>query len=313
VTYTPPADTTLPVVTITGPTNAATHATGTTPLSMSGTASDNVGVTQVTWVNDRGGSGTATGTTSWSVSGVALQSGANVLTVTARDAAGNTSTDTLTVTYTPAVPSGGLVAAYAFDETVGLVGADASGNANTGTLINGPVWTTGKNGGALQFDGVDDRVRVNDADVLDVSTAATFEVWVYPTAPLSGWRTILQKEADAYIFAANSDWGRPSSGGTFNGVCCNAVHAPTALQVNTWTHLAASYDGAQILLYVNGVQVAARNETGRYEQNLNPLWIGGNALYGEHFQGKLDDIRIYNRALTPAEIQTDMNTPVGAP
>ena len=51
--------------------------------------------------NDRGGSGTATGTTSWSVSGIVLLSGQNVLTVTARDAAGNTSTDTLTVTYTP--------------------------------------------------------------------------------------------------------------------------------------------------------------------------------------------------------------------
>ena len=50
-------------------------------------------MTQVTWANDRGGSGTATGTTAWSVSGIALQSGANVLTVTARDAAGNTATD----------------------------------------------------------------------------------------------------------------------------------------------------------------------------------------------------------------------------
>jgi hypothetical protein len=58
-------------------------------------------LTQVSWVNDRGGSGTATGTTSWSVSGIALQTGQNVLTVIARDAAGNTATDQLTVTYTP--------------------------------------------------------------------------------------------------------------------------------------------------------------------------------------------------------------------
>ena len=67
----------------------------------SGTACDSVGVTQVTWSNDRGGSGTATGTASWSVSGIVLLERRNVLTVTARDAAGNTSTDTLTVTYTP--------------------------------------------------------------------------------------------------------------------------------------------------------------------------------------------------------------------
>ena len=96
VTYTP-ADTTNPGVTITTPTSNDTHTVTTTPLSIGGTASDNVGVTQVTWVNDRGGSGTATGTTNWTVSGIVLQSGPNVLTVTARDAAGNTSTDQLTV------------------------------------------------------------------------------------------------------------------------------------------------------------------------------------------------------------------------
>jgi subtilase family serine protease len=60
---------------------------------------DNIGVTEVNWSNDRGGSGTATGTTSWSVSGITLQIGTNVITVTARDAANNTGTDTLTITY----------------------------------------------------------------------------------------------------------------------------------------------------------------------------------------------------------------------
>ena len=101
VTYTP-ADTTNPAVTITTPTSNATHTATATPLSIGGTASDNVGVTQVTWVNDRGGSGTATGTTALVGERHRAASGANVLTVTARDAAGNTSTDQLTVTYTPA-------------------------------------------------------------------------------------------------------------------------------------------------------------------------------------------------------------------
>ena len=99
VTYNP--DTTLPAVTITGPTSASTLTVITSPLALSGTASDNIGVTQVTWTNSRGGSGTATGTTSWSVASITLLSGSNVLTVTARDAAGNTRTDTLTVTYSP--------------------------------------------------------------------------------------------------------------------------------------------------------------------------------------------------------------------
>ena len=78
---------------------------------LSGTASDNVGVTSVTWVNDRGGNGTATGTTTWQVTDLVLQPGVNVITVTAHDAAGNTATDVITVTYEilppPASPSAG--------------------------------------------------------------------------------------------------------------------------------------------------------------------------------------------------------------
>ena len=98
---TAPPDTTAPVVTINSPVSTPTFDAGATPLSIGGTASDNVAVTQVSWANDRGGSGIATGTTSWLVSNITLLSGVNVITVTARDAANNTSTDTLTVTYTP--------------------------------------------------------------------------------------------------------------------------------------------------------------------------------------------------------------------
>src|SRR3989304_1221546 len=92
-------DTTSPSVTITGPVNASSYSTSNATLTLSGSASDNVGVTQVTWSNSRGSSGTASGTISWNASGITLQGGSNTLTVTARDAAGNTTTDTLVVTY----------------------------------------------------------------------------------------------------------------------------------------------------------------------------------------------------------------------
>ena len=90
-------DTSAPTVTITTPTTYRSYATRTPTVTVSGTASDNVGVAQVTWTNSRGGSGTATGTTSWSVSNIALQKGPNVITITARDAAGNTTTATCTI------------------------------------------------------------------------------------------------------------------------------------------------------------------------------------------------------------------------
>jgi hypothetical protein len=133
------ADATAPVVSITAPTSASTFATTASMITLSGTASDNVAVTQVSWVNSRGGSGVATGTTSWSVAGVTLQSGSNVLTVTARDAAGNTSTDMLTVTYN-AVP---VLASVASPSTE--VGRAAS-LALSASDADGDLLTYGANG-----------------------------------------------------------------------------------------------------------------------------------------------------------------------
>ena len=100
VTYTPP-DTQDPTATITNPTSSSSYDTSSSTITLGGSASDNVGVTQVSWVNSRGGSGTASGTSSWSASSITLQSGANIITVTARDAANNTGSDRITVTYTP--------------------------------------------------------------------------------------------------------------------------------------------------------------------------------------------------------------------
>jgi Putative Ig domain/Bacterial Ig domain len=94
----PVADTIPPTIAITGPTSASTYTTTSTSVPLSGTASDNVGVTQVTWVNDRGGNGIAAGTSNWSVSSIPLVTGTNTITVQARDAAGNLANDVLTVT-----------------------------------------------------------------------------------------------------------------------------------------------------------------------------------------------------------------------
>ncbi|MGC4075163.1 MAG: alpha/beta hydrolase-fold protein [Nibricoccus sp.] len=108
INHTAPAgDSTAPTITLSTPTTTATYSTSTQPLTLTGTAADNTAVTSVTWANDRTAlSGTATGTTSWSTPAVTLMNGANQLTLaTATDAAGNTATTTLLVTYTGASPN----------------------------------------------------------------------------------------------------------------------------------------------------------------------------------------------------------------
>jgi Bacterial Ig domain/Abnormal spindle-like microcephaly-assoc'd, ASPM-SPD-2-Hydin len=126
-------DTTPPTVAITSPTSSSTYATGSSPLTLGGTAADNVGVTQVTWANSRGGSGTASGTTSWTASGIGLQLGTNVLTVTARDAASNTATASLTVTLSNTTPPTVAITAPTAGATVaGTVTVSASASDSVG-------------------------------------------------------------------------------------------------------------------------------------------------------------------------------------
>jgi hypothetical protein len=153
VTYSAPsADTTAPAVTISGPTSAATYTASASPLTVSGTASDNVGVTQVSWSTNRGASGTASGTTNWTASGIALQSGSNIVTVTARDAAGNTKTDVLTVTYQvatsdttpPTISIAGPTSGSTWSTKTAVVTLGGTASDNRG--VTAVTWTNNRGG-----------------------------------------------------------------------------------------------------------------------------------------------------------------------
>ena len=85
-----------------------------------------------------------------------------------------------------------------------------------------------------------------------------------------------------------------------------------ALPANGWSHLTETYDGAALRLYVNGTQVASTAHTGTIASSTNPLQIGGDSIYGQFFAGLIDEVRVYNVALTPAQIQTDQATPVNS-
>src|SRR5271166_1780763 len=206
--------------------------------------------------------------------------------------------------------STGLVAAYNFDAGSGTVLTDVSGNGNNGTITNATWSTAGKYGGALSFNGKSSTVTINNSPSLDLTTGMTLEAWVNPTTVSSAWRDVIYKGNDNYFLEATSTNNKlPGAGGTFGGADV-ATYGTSALATKTWTFLTETYDGATLRLYVNGVQVSSMAQTGNILTSTNALQIGGDSIYGQYFNGLIDNVRIYNTALTQSQIQTDMNTPV---
>lgn len=229
--------------------------------------------------------------------------------VRARDAAGNTGGYSGVASTTTAAASGGLVGAWSFSEGGGSTAGDASGLVNNGTLTAAGWSATGKFGSALILSGGNGSLGVPDAASLDLTSGMTIEGWVKPTSAPSGWTALAHKDVDRYYLMASSSSGNaPAAGGTFtNGG--DTVFGTTALAVGVWTHLATTFDGSQMKLYVDGALVATKARASTLTTSTGLLQIG-NDSYGEMFPGAIDEVRIYNRALTQAEIQSDMSRPV---
>ncbi len=112
-----------------------------------------------------------------------------------------------------------------------------------------------------------------------------------------------------YGLYANADTYQANTHLSIDGSLRDA-RGGTQLPFNTWTHLAATYDGTTIRMYFNATQVGTRAITGAIYRSNAPLQIGGNRIWNdEWFTGRIDEVRIYDRALSPAEITSDMNTP----
>ena len=206
----------------------------------------------------------------------------------------------------------GLVAAYSFNEGSGTTVSDSSGNGNNGT-ISGATWTTsGKYGSALSFNGRSSRVIINDSASLHLSSGMTLEAWVSSTSVPASWEDVIYKQNDIYFLEAGSSVSKhpPAIGATFASHGDQYLAGVSSLAANTWTHLAATYDGTTLLLYVNGAQVASRGVSDSITSSTQALQIGGDAVYGQYFKGIIDEVRVYNLALTAAEIQNDMVMPI---
>jgi len=209
--------------------------------------------------------------------------------------------------YTPAVS--GLVAAYNFDENSGSTAADASGNGNTATLFGSTTWVSGHTGSALNFDGTS---GFSTAPTVAYLANWSVSVWVRsPAAPsASNYSGPVHRETDFQI-----NWNHVDP--NFRGAAALNVggtwYAASfgSLAANTWYFLAATYDGKALKAYTNGVLVTSNTAaSGPANSDPNPLTFGKHAASDQLFQGIIDDVRVYNRAQSQSEIQTDMNTPV---
>src|SRR5581483_2482078 len=199
----------------------------------------------------------------------------------------------------------GLVAAYSFDEGTGTTVTDSSGHGNAGTVIDATWTPDGIHGGALSFNGFDSRVVVPDAASLHLTTAMTIEAWVMPTTVDQARRDVIHKGADDYYLAASSpNAERPLVGATASPSAIEAYGQP--LSENAWTHLVGTYDGTTVRLYVNGVNVSSVARTIDLTTSTDPVEIGAASLYGEFFEGIIDEVRIYNVALTPTQVYANM-------
>ena len=218
------------------------------------------------------------------------------------------------------VPTG-LIAWFAGDGNAN----DISGNGNNGTLSGGASYTVGKVGRGFQFDAsTSGSVSVADAPSLNPTAQISIEGWVYPTLDFifpNSMAIIANKETNTTvqfeISRRNSNNNCPSGGGIptgnfavyINGLsglpddCGGWVNGNAQLPLNTWSHVAMTYDGANLRTFVNGVNTRTVAATGAIPTGNGILRLGKRLMNTEAWVGQLDEIALYNRALSPSEIR----------
>jgi len=193
----------------------------------------------------------------------------------------------------------GLVGHWDFDEGKGNVLHDRSGNENHGK-IHGATWVKRGQGYALSFDGVDDYVDCGSSTSLDLTKSVTIEAWVKPAALPLAEPMIVGKHFDSFAITMYKDgncWFYISSGGN---------NVKGRVEVNSWSHIAATFDGSIMTLYINAKKVASKkskfDQIRRGKNLLMGAFLGPGYYDPCYWRGVLDDVRIYNRALSEEEV-----------
>lgn len=169
--------------------------------------------------------------------------------------------------------------------------------ASPATLVGGAAYAAGRVDQAFSLDGTSAWVEVPDAAALRVTGAFTIDAWIYPNA--TGGRIVDKITAGAGDGYLLDTWG----GGVrllFDG---QSLSGATVLPTGAWSHVAGVYDGAEMRVYVDGALDGARATTAAVPTNALPLRIGAASDGGSRFSGLIDEVEVFNRALSQAEIQ----------
>ncbi|MBN1845384.1 MAG: hypothetical protein JW810_06840 [Sedimentisphaerales bacterium] len=200
----------------------------------------------------------------------------------------------------PRIGSAGLIAHWKLDESEGTTAADSAG-PHDGTLVNGPVWQPQL--GALAFDGDDDYVDCGNDPAFDLTDAISVAAWVNIRQVDKDWQAVVTKGDSAWRLSTAQQTQRFHFAVT--GAPYQYVSGSIEVPLDEWHHVCGTYDGASIRLYIDGVEDSAGPVAyaGGITTNSYPVYIGENAEETDrHWNGSLDDVRVYNYALTPGEV-----------
>jgi len=200
-----------------------------------------------------------------------------------------------------------LIAYWSLDEGIADVAFDYSLNNNDGTIY-GATWIDGISGYALQFDGVNDYVNCGNDDSLNIIDEITIEAWVRP-ASYGGNIVAKGGSNNQYRCRIKTSNGQPwlLIG---NSSSYDLLSGSSTIPLNEWTHLTFVAKSQQYMsIYVNGVLDGSKSTTQGIGTTSNPLIIGKHEIWDEKFNGIIDEVRIYNRALSEVEIQSRYHNP----
>lgn len=196
-----------------------------------------------------------------------------------------------------------LVACYPFSEGSGNVAYDLVSQRNL-TLYNGPTWTNSY-GGGLSFDGSNDYGE--NTRIFSSFSSLTFSIWVYKTVAFeSAYKKILiigDSGGNLSIYLSQGAGSERLYFGIGTSTGQTSPIYTTGLLANTWYHLAGTWNGSVVKLYINGKLSASGNNTGTWPGGYRnyPLRVGWG-YGGEYFNGVVRDLLIYNRSLDADEI-----------